>query len=289
MSATTAADGLIVYDHFESVCCHKVRIVLAEKAVPHEIRHVPLEDGSHLGPDSELLRVNPKGVVPVIVHRGRTITESSIILEYLEDAFPQPALMPSDPYWRARRRLWARWIDEEMHVPHVAVISFAVCYGKAFRQMLGSQENVDAYLDSIPDARLRASHRASFQDTLDSPELRRALHAWAAFLRVMDDTLAEVPWLAGPDYSLADIDVIPYLWRLRNLGLDRMWADRPRIADWLRRVSSRPSFTSAVAERQAPEWVAMMRQTGDAAWPNLQTLLAEPPPEAVSPAASCRY
>lgn len=283
------ARDLIVYDHFESVCCHKVRIALAEKGIAHEIRHVPLEDGSHLKPGSELLKVNPKGVVPVVVHRGKTVTESSIILEYLDDAFPDPALMPADPYWRARRRLWARWIDDEMHVPHVAVISFAVCYGNAFMQTLGSQNNVDAYLDSIPDPKLRASHRASFGQPLDTPELRRALHAWSAFVRVMDQTLSDVSWLSGTSFSLADIDVIPYLWRLRNLGLETIWVEYPRVSDWIDRVTARPSFIDAVSSRQPAEWLALMQQSGEAALPEVRRLLRGPPPEAVSPAASCSY
>lgn len=283
------SDLLIVYDHFESVCCHKVRIALAEKQIPHQIRHVSLEDGSHLKSGSELLRVNPKGVVPVICHRGRTLTESSILLEYLDDAFPEPVLMPADPYWRARRRLWARWIDEEMHVPHVAVISFAVCYGAAFKQALGTQEAVEDYLSNIPDPKLRASHRASFDQPLDSAELRRALHAWAAFVSVMDQTLAEVPWLAGESFSLADIDVIPYIWRLNNLGLDMLWESYPRVGEWITRVTTRPSFLEAVSSRQPAEWIAMMRQTGDIALPQLRQMLAEPPPEPVSPAASCSY
>lgn len=280
---------LVVYDHFESVCCHKVRTVLAEKAIPHEIRHIALEDGSHLRPGSELLAVNPKGVVPVIVHGRRTITESSIILEYLDEAFPGPALMPADPYWRARRRLWARWIDEEMHVPHVAVISFAICYGNAFKQSLGSDDAVEAYLAGIPDAKLRASHRASFEQPLDSPDMRRAVHAWKAFVGAMDRTLAEVPWLAGDAFSLADIDVVPYLWRLNNLGLEALWADTPRIADWFGRVTARPSFVEAVSSRQPPEWIGLMRQSGEAALPTVQRMLAEPPAEAVSVAAQCNH
>lgn len=268
-------DTLIVYDHFESVCCHKVRIALAEKAIEHDLRHVALETGDHLKPD--FLAINPKGVVPVIVHRGRTITESSIILEYLDDAFPGAPLMPSDHYRRAQRRAWARWIDDEMHIPHIAAVSFIICYSHAFRQSFGTQEAVDAYLDAIPTARHRETMRASFEEGVDSERMRTSLAAWSHFLAAMDEALAETPWLAGDNFSLADIDVVPYVWRLRNLQLSGMWANRPRIQDWLDRVTSRPSFRSAVAERQLPAWVDLMRQTGKEAWPVVERLLERPP------------
>ena len=123
-------EGLILYDHAESVCCHKVRIMLAEKQLDYETRAVALESGEQVSPD--FLTLNPKGVVPVLVHEGRTIPESSIISEYLDDKFPDNPLMPDDAYWRARRRLWARWIDDEMHVPHIATISLIVSLHVAF-------------------------------------------------------------------------------------------------------------------------------------------------------------
>jgi glutathione S-transferase len=87
-------------------------------------------------------------VVPVIVDDGRTITESTIIAEYLDDAYPEPPLMPKDPYWRARRRLWARWIDDEMHIPHIATSALS-SRSAVFPAGLDTRE-LEAYLAAVP-------------------------------------------------------------------------------------------------------------------------------------------
>ncbi|WP_139114804.1 glutathione S-transferase family protein [Rhizorhabdus dicambivorans] len=269
--ARTRMMGMIVYEHAESVCCHKVRIVLAEKAIPHQVRNIALEAGEQLTP--AFLAVNPKGVVPVIVDEGRTITESSIITEYLDDAYPQPPLMPKDAYWRSRRRNWARWIDDEMHIPHIATISFIIAFNQAFRKQLDTKEKLEAYLESIPGAAHKDTMRASFESGPDSERMRTSIGAYQKFIAAMDEALSENDWLAGPEYSLADIDVVPYIWRLRNLQLSGMWADRPRIQDWLDRVTSRPAFKTAVIDTALPSWIELMESTGREAWPTIKSLL----------------
>ena len=61
---------------------------------------------------SDIKKPNPAGLVPVLVDGGQALTESRIINEYLEDAYPQPRLCPQDAYARARMRLWTRYADE---------------------------------------------------------------------------------------------------------------------------------------------------------------------------------
>ena len=68
-----------------SVCAQKVRIVLAEKDVPWTSRHVSLAQGEQLTP--EFKKINPRGLVPVLVHDGHVIVESSVICAYLDDVF----------------------------------------------------------------------------------------------------------------------------------------------------------------------------------------------------------
>lgn len=256
---------IILYDHGESVCCHKIRLALAEKGLGYDRRNVSLEGGEQV--EDWFLAVNPKGVVPVLVHDGRTITDSTNILEYIHEAFPDPPLMPADPYWRFRRRWWARWIDDEMHVPHIATISFVIAFNKAFRTNLDTEEKLNAYLDRIPTASNRETLRVSFVSDLESKAFISAITAYDAFLAEMDRTLAEQEWLAGPAFSLADIDVVPYIWRLHNLQMSELWADRPRIQAWLDRITARPSFQDAIVAMQLPEWTELMKVTGSQAKP----------------------
>lgn len=263
--------SMLVYEHSESVFYQKVRITLAEKAINYEVLNVALEAGEQISP--AFLAINSKGVVPVIVHERRAITESSIIVEYLDDAFPDPPLMPRDPFWRARRRYWARWIDDEMHIPHIATISFIVAFNQAFRQEFDTQEKLQSYLNAIPSAGHRETMRGSFASDVRSERMRASLKAYQRFIAEMDRALAGTEWLAGDAYSLADIDVVPYIWRLRNLQMSGMWSARPRIQHWLDRVTSRPSFQTAVIDTALPAWIDLMEATGREPWPVIKEQL----------------
>lgn len=256
---------ITLYDHGESVCCQKVRLAFAEKAISYVRKNVALEAGEQV--EDWFLAVNPKGVVPVLVHDGKTITDSTTILEYIDESFPDPPLMPTDPYLRFRRRWWARWIDDEMHVPHIATISFVIAFNAAFRRNLDTEEKLAAYLDSIPTVSNRDALRVSFASDLQSTAFLTALKAYDVFLEEMDRSLAGQQWLAGPEFSLADIDVFPYIWRLHNLQLSELWADRPRVQAWLDRMTLRPSFQDAIVGMQLPEWIELMKATGHQAWP----------------------
>ena len=266
------ATDLTVYEHKESVCCHKVAITLAEKRIDAKIVNVALERQEQRQP--WYLAINPRGMVPALVHNGRTSVDSTIMTEYLDDAFPETPLMPTDPYWRARRRLWARRIDDGLHVPHIAAISFIVAFGNQFRARMDTKERLDAYFDNIKDIRYRETIRSWYQSDLNSDLLRQSLLAYHDFLHEMETTLREVPWLAGQTYSLADIDVIPYLWRLSNLQLDFLWAKLPGVTDWFERVTARPAFKTAIIDRALPEWVDGMRAAGSQARPRLEPVVA---------------
>jgi glutathione S-transferase len=97
------ASMLELYHNNVSVCAQKVRIVLAEKDVPWTNHHLSLAKGEHL--TSEFRAMNPRGVVPVLVHDGNTIVESSVICAYLDEVFPNPPLSPKTPLERATMRL----------------------------------------------------------------------------------------------------------------------------------------------------------------------------------------
>ena len=75
------------------------------------------------------LALNPNAVVPTLVHRGRAVIESNIILEYLEDAFPTPPLRPADPHSRAGARQWMAKLDGDGGIHHAAsVATYAIAY-----------------------------------------------------------------------------------------------------------------------------------------------------------------
>ena len=86
---------IILYDFGNSVCCQKVRITLREKGQNWQAIRVDLFRSEQYDPS--YLKLNPKGVVPTLVHDGKAVIESTLICEYLDETFPQPPLVPSDP------------------------------------------------------------------------------------------------------------------------------------------------------------------------------------------------
>ena len=104
---------LELYHNNMSVCSQKVRLVLAEKGLAPVEHRLNLRQGDQLAAD--YLKLNPSGVVPTLVVDGRPIVESTLIAEYLDEAYPDPALRPADLIARAEMRQWASIPDQGLH------------------------------------------------------------------------------------------------------------------------------------------------------------------------------
>jgi stringent starvation protein A len=90
--------------------CHRVRMVLAEKGISVDVVDVD----AHNLPD-EVMDVNPYGTVPTLVDRDLRLFESRIIMEYLDERFPHPPLLPVDPVSRANARLFMYRVDRDWY------------------------------------------------------------------------------------------------------------------------------------------------------------------------------
>jgi len=231
---------LELYHAEGSVCAQKVRIVLSEKQAPWIDRRVNLQRAEQTRP--EYLKLNPRGVVPTLVADGQAVTESTVICEFIEDILPVPALRPSDPFGRAVMRRWAKIPDEGIHLACSAV-SHAGLLGHRYRHNL---EAYKARLDKHPDRSRATRAWRIVADGFGDPEVRDAVLKHKKLLEDMELALEKSPWLAGDSYTLADACITPYIFRLEQLGLAGMWADRRRVADWLERIKARPSFREAI-------------------------------------------
>lgn len=264
---------LKLYDFPESVCCQKVRLAVAEKGIETEDFPIMLDQGMQY--DRDFLELNPKGVVPVAVYGDAAITESTIISEFIDDAFDGPALMPSDPVLRARKRHWSRLIDDGIHSPHCTAISFVIALRFAFMQQLDTPEKTQAHLDNVKDPVSRERQRQGFEEGYDAPSLREALVAYADWLEQLEVQLQKTIWLAGNEISLADLDSAPYIHRLDCLGLSRMWADKPVVADWYARLKARPSWAVAIDGPHIGKWLELMAMGGEKATEAVDAILTE--------------
>ncbi|MGE5146097.1 MAG: glutathione S-transferase family protein [Candidatus Eiseniibacteriota bacterium] len=261
---------LTLYHHNISVCAQKVRVQLAEKRIPYEARHVDLMKSEHLQP--AYLKINPKGLVPALVHDGAPVTESTVIMEYIEDVFPEPPLRPAAPLDRAHMRQWAKVPDEGIHIACASVT-----YAAAFAEQLKkhhSRAEMEERLAKLPDQKRAERQRQILERGFEAPFVRDAVLLHDKMLADMEKSLADGPWLAGQSFSLGDIAIIPYVTRLDRLGLDGMWAGRPRVTDWFARVQARPSFAAAITAFQPDAYDDQLRKQGIDVWPQVKALLA---------------
>src|SRR5882672_6089112 len=123
---------LQLYKAGNSICTQKVFITLAEKKLAYDPINIDLFRNEQYAPD--YLKLNPKGVVPTLVHNGHVIVESTLICEYLDEMFPEPLLMPNDPYRRTRMRFWSKAVDEGLFAA-TREISFSAMFREKFKAM----------------------------------------------------------------------------------------------------------------------------------------------------------
>lgn len=263
----TEEDVLELYHNINSVCAQKVRIALAEKGQPVK-EHLLTLQGDQIDP--AYLKLNPNGVVPTLVHGGNVIVESSLILYYIDEVFPDPPLMPNTPVARHRVRLYNKLIDEYMH-NSCMIITFATAFRPRFLKM--SRQQWLAEINKAPLKRRAEYKRSVIEHGLDSEFVVDALAQHQKMISWMADDLRCGPYLAGDAFSNADCAVIPYILRLELLKLGAMWQREPAVVDWWKRVSERQSVKSAVFDRMGEADWAPFRNLMPDPWPKVQALL----------------
>ena len=246
-----------LYHNDMSVCAQKVRLAVAELGLDWESIHLKLRGDEQLRPD--YLAINPKGQVPAIVDGDFVVVESTVINEYLADAYGHGALVPRDSRARARMRWWTRQLDDDVH-ESIGVMSQAISFRHQY--LATGDDNVARILAAIPDEKRRELKRQAFTAGLDNPALPMSVRRIDMLLQDMDRTLADSDWLAGETFSLADVGLIPYVVRVEHLALTMMLENRPHLRSWLGRVQARPSFAEAMSKWFNADYLTLSEAKG---------------------------
>lgn len=264
----------VLYHHGMSVCAAKVRMALAEKQVDWEGRYIDIRAGEQRAP--EYLALNPKGVVPTLVHDGHVIIESTVICEYVNDAFDGPSLVPDGALDRAHMRLWAKRIDDGLHFPATAALTFAIA-GRPGLPKAVPRRAPGMIMAMDSEAPANGPLRDLVETTgISATTLVAALAAFDKAIADMEMSLARNAWLAGDTLTLADIGYAPYLTRLDCLQLHWLWDQRPAVADWYQRIRARPSYAPTITNCfDPPEEIETMQVNGQEVGPVLRELLAQ--------------
>ncbi len=205
----------LVYHLPLSPFARKVRLALAEKRIPFDLR---IERVWERRP--EFLAMNPACTVPVLAEEnGLTIPDSYAICEYLDEAYPDMPLLGRTLAERVEVRRIVAWFDGKFH----AEVGMNLLYEKQMKRLMGRGN---------PDA---AAIRAGYANL--RPHLEYL--GWLAESR---------PWLAGSMLTLADLTAAAHLSALDYIG-DIDWSLNESAKDWYARVKSRPAFRSLLADR----------------------------------------
>jgi glutathione S-transferase len=193
-----------LYDSPGSPFCRRVRICLAEKGLSYEKILVDL--GKEENRQPEYLRLNPYGKVPVLVDGEAVIYESAIINEYLEDHYPEPPLMPTDPLLRARARIFIDYCDHQFGVP-------------------------------LRTLRLELQKPETERDRAKMDEAEAEVHK---NLEWLDHQIGDKEFLVGA-FSLADVGMMPRVGTLQQIRFSPH-ASLTSALGWMERLKSRKSF-----------------------------------------------
>lgn len=224
--------SLVLYNAPQSTCSQKVRICLWEKELEFSEKKLDLFKGDQLTPEYKVL--NPNGVVPTLIHDDEIIIDSSVIIEYLDEAFPDVPLSPASAVGRAHMREWLRFF-EEVPAPAVRVPSYNQVFLRHFQSM--SEEEFIAFGESKP---LRKDFFLKMGRTgYSEAEMQQAEGRLRMSIERIESALEKAgPWLLG-EYSLADICILPVVVRLNDIGMNVLWDDCQNVADWFERFQAR--------------------------------------------------
>jgi glutathione S-transferase len=264
--------ALDLYHHGSSACAAKVRFALAEKQLPWTSHYVDILRGEQFS--RAFVALNPKAVVPVVVHDGAVIVESTVICEYIEEVFPANPIYPRDPLQRAHVRVWTKAVDEELH-PACSAITYVVSHRHTIlRNGVGSFEDFLAR-GAGEGMAARQLKWQWVQHGLEAPGAADTIKLYDAYLHKMEHALRDSAWLVGAQFSMADIAMAPYVNRLAALSLTGLWEHGrlPRVARWFEQVRARPTFAPAFVEWLPPQLADEMRANGSASWPAVAALL----------------
>ena len=195
--------AITLYHDTPSSNCDRVKVVLAEKNLSWDGVRIRLANKEQKRP--EFLQLNPYGKIPVLVEDGKVLVESCIINEYLDEKYPDPPLMPKDPYLRGRGRILVDYALNYIHEP----------YWSLRGEMMKPQAERNSAALEQTRARLRE------------------------LLQYMETALDGREYFLGA-LSLTDIDVLPRFLRMESYGA-LPGPGLPGLSAWLQRMKERPS------------------------------------------------
>tara|TARA_X000000368_G_C22936150_1_gene669970 strand:+ start:5 stop:841 length:837 start_codon:yes stop_codon:yes gene_type:complete len=264
-----------LYHHGSSVCAAKVRLAMAEKDLQWNGVYIDILKGEQFNPD--YLKLNPKGVVPTLVHDDLVIPDSTVIIEYLDQIAPDTSVHPKDPWSRAQVRYWTKAVDEDLH-PACGAVTFVCSHRHTVLKNLGPK-GAEEFLASTPPISVTSDWKsqkdAFVRYGFDAPGASDKVKLYDTYLKKMDKALENKQWLVEDTYSIADISMVPYVNRLAMMSMRGMWENNrlPNVEKWFNRVEALPNFKKCLIDWVPDELTNDLRENGAQSWPEVAKIL----------------
>jgi glutathione S-transferase len=261
---------LKLYHNDMSSCSQKVRFVLHEKGLEWDSELLDLRRGDQFEP--KFRDINPKSLVPALVHDGATVVESNVIIEYLNEAFPTPHLLPVDALSRARVRAWMKRLDDGLHLEVIA-LSCAIAFRLQIIEACGSDAALEQHLASIRDPYIQQIQREVVTGGIESPRFEQAVRAFEQAFVELEEALALHDWMVGDQLTLADIAYAPYVTRLDHLHMQGVWDNKPHVASWYARLQATSGYQAGLGDWFNAKYLPLMDAAGVKAWPRVARII----------------
>jgi len=220
----------------------KPMLALEEKGVAYDSVYIDMLEFDQHTP--EYLAINPMGTIPAMVHEGRLLNESTAIMEYVDARFDGPRLRPEAPAKRWKMRWWMKYCDQ-YYGPSASMVAWDMFTGPAVRRK--DPEELKARIAAIPMEERRVAWSKAIYGLFSDEELAESRRRVAQASLLFEQNLAENEWVAGDEFSLADVNAFNLVYILPHMAetmqLPSVSVERtPRTMEWLRRMYQRPSI-----------------------------------------------
>ncbi len=245
-----------LYHAPNSAASQKVRFALHEKQLAFEEALIDLLSGEQFS--EEYRAKNPGAVVPTLVDGDAVLIESSLINEYLDEAYTPGSLSPAAPADRHAMRLLIQRFDG-LHQA-CGDLSYGVLSGPIL-QLVGA-DKINAQIEKMPGTRNRAHRHAVINQGVASDEFNSALAQHQSIFGEMNARLDGRRWLVGDGFSQADLSLAIYVTRVDHLSMGREIDTRAHLKRWFGEIQRRRAYALTYNEVTKP-LEDVMRATGE--------------------------
>ena len=255
--------GVHVLHFMGSSCSQKLRVFLNLKKIPWQSHPVDLPNNENMQP--WFLGINPRGLVPVLVHDGAVHIESNDLIQYLEQKFPQPKLIPSGHESEVAKLLKH---EDDLHLD-LRTLSFRFVFAppgppKSAQALASYAANGTGTVQGVKDLEKQIQiefWKRAAQDGFTDAQARASAVRFRTEFEQLDRTLAKQPYLLGEALSVLDIAWLIYQNRLTLAGYPFARL-HPHIKAWADRLGAMPEFAKEIEQlRHSPQQLDAVRRS----------------------------